>query len=194
MTVRKAIDELVSIGWLYRIQGKGSFVSSLEINKSYGVVGFTENMIQQGYLPSNKVLRFEITQPDNDELIKALKLFPKDDVYIIKRLRLVDEEPLALETVFLLVKAFPGLLKYDFEKESLYEVLKNKYNAQPIFSRQKLNAVTVDGEEARILFAKKSGVALKMRNTTYGVDMKPIEFAESIYHGKYTFNFVLKKK
>lgn len=192
MTVRKAIDELVKEGWLYRVKGRGAFVSHFELQKTYTLHGFTQNMTQLGFKPSSKVLDFKIIKPDH-EIAEILNLLPTDNVYYLKRLRLVDQEPVAVEKAFLAEKRFPGLIDYSFEENSLYDVLKNTYETEAAFAQQKLNAIMVEGEVAKILFHKSKGVALHMRSVDFTKNMSPFIHADSLYHGtKYTFNVLLK--
>lgn len=193
MTVRRAIDALVKEGWLYRIQGRGTFISHLEIQKAYALHGFTENMIEMGYKPNSKVLNFELTKPD-ENIARMLKILPTDSIYILERIRMVDNEPIAIEKIHIPEKLCPGLMSYSFETNSLYEVLKNNYKIEAVYSQQKLNAVTIEGEQAKILFNKNKGVVLRMKNIVFDKNMCPIEYANSIYHGaKYTFNVILNK-
>jgi GntR family transcriptional regulator len=193
MTVRRAIDDLVKSGWLYRVQGRGTFVSHFELLKSYTLHGFTENMIQLGCKPCSEVLSFEIIKPQ-PYIAKKLKVFTDENVYYLYRLRMADHEPIALEKAFLSERRFPNLLNYSFDNRSLYEVLKNDYDSQVKYAQQKLNAEMIEGEEAKMLFQKSKGIGLLMKNTDFDKNMNPVLYAESIYHGqKYTFNVILKE-
>ena len=129
MTVRRAIDELVQSGWLYRVHGRGTFVSHFELQKSYLLHGFTENMIRLGCRPSSRVLAFELKEPEA-YIAEQLKSLPTEKVYFLYRVRLVDHEPIALEKAYLPENRFPGLPKYSFQENSLYGVLRRYYDAE----------------------------------------------------------------
>lgn len=192
MTVRRAIDELVNEGFLYRVQGRGTFVSHAVFRKSLEVLGFSNHMIQLGYQPSSKVLVFETKNPEVF-IAEKLKILPTDKVYYLSRLRMADLEPIAIESVFLPVKKFPGLDAFSFEENSLYEILKTHYKTEMLLKHEKLNAVVVEGEKAKILFSKEFGVGMRMRGLDYDSNMNPIAYADSIYHGtKYTFDVIFK--
>ena len=191
MTVRRAIDALVNEGKLYRVQGKGTYVSHIELQKTYQKHGFTSNMISLGIRPSSKVLSAGVCEPD-EATRASLELEPGEPVFCLKRIRMADLEPIAIERVWISLKRFPKLPDYDYAETSLYEVLRVEYGLEAGYSRQKLNAIMVEGEDAQLLFGAKKGVAMRMRNVDYDKNLRPIAAADSIYHGtKYTFDIVI---
>lgn len=187
MTVRRAIDQLVSEGRLFRIQGKGTFVSQLELDKTYQKHGFSSNMLSLGMHPSSIVLFVGECEAD-DRVRQHLDLEPNEPVFCLKRVRLADEEPIAVERVWISLKRFPLLQQYDFSQVSLYDVLHREYGVDIEYSKQRINAVTIEGEDAQLLFHQKKGVALRIRNVDYGKAIAPIAASDSYYHGK---NFTL---
>ncbi len=192
MTVRKAIDELVNDGYLYRIQGRGTFVSHWVYRKSLEVLGFSYHMKLLGYSPTSKVLSFKIKTPE-PTVAERLKILPTENVFYISRVRMADLEPIAIENVSLPEKRFPGLEAYSFEENSLYDVLKTKYNAEVVLKQEKINAVMIEGNDARILFGKDKGVGMRMNGVDFDANMIPVAYADSIYHGtKYIFDVIFR--
>ncbi len=126
MTVRRAIDALVNEGKLYRVQGKGTFVSHIELQKTYQKHGFTSNMISLGIHPSSKVLSMGVCDPD-DAIKASLEVEPGEPLFCLKRIRMADLEPIAIERVWISLKRFPKLPDYDYSETSLYEVLRVEY-------------------------------------------------------------------
>ena len=192
MTVRRAIDALVSEGKLYRVQGKGTFVSHIELEKTYLMQGFTSNILSLGMHPSSRVLASGTCHP-GDDVRRDLELAEDEPVFCLKRVRMADFEPIAVERVWLSSKRFPLVAEFDYSETSLYEVLRKEYDLEPAYSRQRLNAVLAEGDDAQILFGAKKGVALRMRNVDYDKSMHPIAAADAVYHGaKYTFDAIIK--
>ena len=192
MTVRKAIDELVNDGYLYRIQGRGTFVSHWVYRKSLEVLGFSYHMKQLGYNPTSRIISFEviISQPS---VAERLKILPTEKVFYLSRVRMADLEPIAIENVYLPEKRFPGLETYSFEENSLYEILKTKYNAEVMLKQEKIHAVMVAGDDAKILFGKEKGVGMRMSGVDFDANMTPVAYADSIYHGtKYIFDVIFR--
>lgn len=192
MTVRRAIDALVNEGKLYRIQGKGTFVSHIEREKTYRMQGFTSNMLSLGLRPSSRVLSAGVCTPE-EEIAQDLELEEGERVLCLKRVRLADFEPVAIERIWISLQRFPLLEGLDYAETSLYEALRREYDLEPAYSRQRLNAILAEGEDAKILFGAKKGVALRMRNLDYDRNMRPIAAADALYHGaKYTFDAIIK--
>ena len=61
MTVRSVITNLVHEGLLYRVQGKGTFVSPTKIvTHSPAYIGVRAQLEQQGYLIDTHLVKFEV--------------------------------------------------------------------------------------------------------------------------------------
>lgn len=192
MTARRAIDELVTEGLLYRVQGSGTYVSHIELKKIYRTHGFTHNMQALGVTPSSRILVFEVAEPDGD-CVQALQLGADEKIILLKRLRLADLEPMAVETVRISYQKFQKLYGRDFTSASLYDALRDEYGLEAGYSRQRINAHTLTGADAVLLFGRKSGVALHVRNIDYDKNQIPIAYADSYYHGtKYTLDVIIK--
>ena len=60
-TVRQALSELENMGYIYKRPGKGTFVATLNRDKEnlMDFYSFTEQMRQQGKVPSTQILSFE---------------------------------------------------------------------------------------------------------------------------------------
>ena len=193
MTVRRAIDALVSEGKLFRVQGKGTFVSQFELDKTYQKQGFTSNMLSLGVQPSSEVIQAGECEADA-EVRQSLEMSADEPIFCLKRIRMADESPIAIERVWISLRRFPRLKDYDFSQRSLYEVLHQEFGLDLTngYSRQRINAVPVTGEDAEALFHAKKGVALRIRNVDYDKAHRPFAMADTLYHGgKYTLDIVI---
>lgn len=192
MTVRRALDELAAEGVVYKTKGRGTFVSNIAFDRLYSLKGFSQIMREQGIDYSSEVLIFEILNSSKD-VAQHLKILQETEVYCLKRVRKAMGKAISIECVYLPVQEFPGLMDYDFAQCSLYETLANVYGVKIERAVQSISTEDIEGEEAKILFGKKKGVALKSVSVGYGKNFKPVEYENALYNGyKYTIDVVIK--
>lgn len=151
MTVRKALDELVMEGVIYKEKGRGSFVAKKPKYSEFRCgVGFSDEVLKRGMIPSTKDATLELVEADkvvaNDLGIKV-----KEKVWKVTRVRCADNTPIIYVEEYYLYSLCPDLT-LEITKNSVYNHLKKKgiINA---FTDQKLEAGL-----ASDLVAKKIGV------------------------------------
>ncbi len=194
MTVRQAITNLVNKGYLFREKGKGTFVSNQKFEQNLqGLTSFTEDMKARNLVPGSKLLHFEIYPADHD--IKA-KLSLKDDelIYKIKRLRLANNDPIAVETSFLPVNLVPGLTP-DKLASSIYTYIENDLKLTIGHASQTVEAAIVDAENQQHLKINKGVPILLIQRETYLENGTPLELVRSSYRAdKYKFKIDIERK
>jgi len=189
-TVRQAINELVIQGKLKRTRGRGTFVTQYNIEKPlFSLTGFSQDMKQRGLKPISKVLQFE-TIPSTGYIAEYLRLKQYEPVIMIKRLRLADHQTMSLETSYLPFNRFSPLLTEDLGKNSLYEILANKFDTFPARSTSFIEAIACPQTESEMLEVKPGFPILYIVGTNFDQNNQPFEHAESYYRGdRFTFNF-----
>jgi GntR family transcriptional regulator len=191
MTLRQAVSNLVQEGVLYKIQGKGAYVSKETIEKKMEIQSFSEDMKKRGLIPSNKVLYFEKITPD-DEIKNKLQLSENDKVYFLNRIRFANGEPMAIEYCYLPEKYYPDLTKYNILNCSLYTLMKEEYHVEFNYMKQYIKAVNLGKTEAEILLGRTKGFGLASSKIIYNENENPIEYTKTIYHPeRYTFNVTI---
>ena len=95
-TLRAVIDELVREGLLLRRHGSGTYVAEPKIALPLTMTSFSEDMARRGMRPSSRVVGFE-RQSAGAKLGQRLQISPVDEVFVITRLRLADDETMAIE-------------------------------------------------------------------------------------------------
>jgi GntR family transcriptional regulator len=184
ITVRKAIDGLVDEGLLVRKQGAGNFVCA-RIEKNFAkLTSFSEDMRARGRTPRSVWLRRSEGTVTPEESL-ALRLSPGTPVYRFHRLRYADEAPMALEYATIVASALPSLESVD---NSLYEALQAAGN-RPVRALQRLRALLLNSEQAKLLHAKESDAGLLVERVGFLPDGRAIEFCQSYYRGD-TYDFV----
>lgn len=161
ITVRRALDDLVREGALYRIRGKGCFVREQSSDKLSYIYSFTEAILHQGRRPSKKQLLF-VKQEAGGNYAEAMELDPKSEVYVLKCLYLADDQPYCVSTSVMPEELFPKLEFFDFNKNSLYEVLKTFYDLSMTRVQQTIAAEMGTEEMNSLLENKKNRPLLEI--------------------------------
>jgi hypothetical protein len=191
ITIRKAIDELVTEGYLYKIQGKGTYVKADEgSNNLFSITSSTEDVQRMGMTPSKKT-KINKVESASPKRAKSLEISTDDLVEVIGRISYADNEPLNYTIAFLPEKIFPGLIEHDLEKESLYKLINDKYGIRITKARRTIEAVLAKDEIAKYLELEEGMPVILFRCVTYGIvngKEIPIEYFKCYYRtDKYKF-------
>lgn len=183
MTVRSVITELVRDGKLYRIQGKGTFVSEPKIvANSTSYIGIREQLEQQGYEVKTVLLGVENAKPSASDA-KILGLNSEDKVYIIRRLRYIKNEPLSLHTSLIPAKYCVGLEKQDFCNEQLCVILSQSYGFIRKTVNETLESVEANSEESISLNVRKGFPLLLLCDKIYDSENRLYEYSKVVFRG-----------
>ena len=109
MTVRQAVDSLVSSGMLERRRGSGTYVRAPKVHVQSRISSFSEEMRQRGMIPDTRVLRDEEISAAPDVAV-WLGIEPGEPVHYIYRVRLADGVPMAVERTWIAARVMPDLL------------------------------------------------------------------------------------
>ena len=185
ITVRHAVAQVVAEGLLVRLQGRGTFVASdhVVVQGPPALTSFTQDLNQRGWQSSAKVLQFETVSPPEPIRIK-LRLAAFGLVYVLRRLRLADGLPIAIQSAYLPAAWFLGLAQYDFTAQSLYGVLEGDYHVRLGQATETYRPGVVTEEEAKLLATPVGAPAFRIERVTSDVSGRPIELVESVTHGE----------
>ena len=192
MTARQALTELTIEGILYREQGKGTFVAEPKIQQALtSLTSFSEDMQTRGIHTGGKVLRLALV-PAPLMASKALKIESEQKIILLERLRMAEEEPIALETCYLHFSDSQALLTENFENSSLYSLLNKKYGITPTRALQKVEAALCSQREKELLKIESGAPVLRNRRITFDQSGKVFEYTESAYRAdRYVFQVEL---
>ena len=189
MPVRQAYQKLRSEGLLIIEKGKRPVIGSGRLPWNFQELrGFSEEMRRRGLLPSARVLSKKIVKAKG-EVAQALRLEDGESVYSIKRLRLVNGDPVAVVTSYLPARLFPNIEKQNLEE--LYAIFENVYKRKLNWAEESIGAVSALEDEATILETAPGSALLLIRETTYDSDRVAIEYSRSLLRGdRYTASVI----
>lgn len=184
ITVRRAIDELVNEGYLYKVQGKGTYIKGDTSGQDlFSISSCTEDVLRLGKVPSRRVLQADSMTADSKRA-RLLQITRDDTVFCLGRVTCADGEPLNYTRTYLPEKIFPGLGAHDFAKGSLYELLETEYQVKLTRARRTIEAILARDEISEYLEVREGIPLILFGCVTWGIvngKEIPIETFKSYY-------------
>jgi GntR family transcriptional regulator len=183
MTSRQALQALKSQGFVSRHKGQGSFVCQPRVEKDVThLCGFTAEMRALGIKATSRVLDAETIQAPA-ELASQLGIAVNASIFRLRRLRLADDLPMAIEEIRLPYERFPGVEKLDFSHLSLYQTMRTRYGIRVSRADEIVEARSATQREAALLGIQPRASLLVISRTLWSSDGLPVETAHSVYRG-----------
>lgn len=167
VTVRQALARLVHRGLLTRGRGRGTFVRDARLTAgARSVSSFSTELVGLGLHPGARVLDVAHV-PADPEVAAALDREPGTDLLRVRRLRLADGQPIAIQTSLLLADRFPGLAAHITDDVSLYEVLRTRYGTVPAEATEVFRVTGMPRELAQLLDVGRGAHAFHATRVTF---------------------------
>ena len=182
LTLRAALDDLVRDGYLERRHGSGTFVSEPKIAQQLTLTSFSEDMRRRGMVAGSRTIELRETHA-GAAVGRALKVSPDARVVLIRRLRLADGEPMALETLHVPAARVPGLTREALENASFYELLEKEYGVVIASGMQSIEPTVTNEEESELLGVPLHSPAFLFERTSRTAEGETVEFVRSLYRG-----------
>jgi GntR family transcriptional regulator len=191
-TVNLALTNLARRGLVYRKRGTGTFVAEPFVEQGLGgLYSFIHTLESQGRLPSSKLLGFQALIDDRASPLLAGS--PDGLVYEIKRLRLVDGEPFAIETTYVPSGCGDKLPVERLEKDPLYDLLEEFCGLRVAHAEETLRPITIERAEAQLLGVSADEPAFLVERIGYAAE-RPVELRISLIRGdRYRFKVRLER-
>jgi GntR family transcriptional regulator len=182
LTVRAALDELVREGYLVRRRGAGTFVAEPKVQKGIDITSFSDDMRAMGLSPGSRTLELR-TIPAGARLGRILHVSPSEPVLTVKRLRLADGDPMAIELLHVRSSLVPGLTAEDLEQNSFYDLLLARWEISIVGGTQTVEPTVTNEEESAALGVPLHSPALLFERVTRSTDGDVVEYTSSTYRG-----------
>jgi GntR family transcriptional regulator len=179
MTARGAVTRLVDAGLVYRESGRGTFVAPPASNRrADSLVRFTEQMRRAGRVATSQLIGTSVraaTAAERTDLRPG-----KNGVVEIRRVRLADETPIAVETA-IFAATLTALLDDDLTG-SLHAALV-RLGRVPSSGHATVTAECATAEDAELLDIPTGSAVLVERRLIKDQHGHPLERTESRYVG-----------
>ena len=198
LTVRQALSELAEEGLIERQRGKGTvIIQPKNIENLTELKGFTDEAHMTGHSASSVVIGNKLVDTPVT-LLEKLNLPVGSKVVLLKRLRLLDKIPYAIEWAYInpaVDTRVLNILEMDMSKFSLYEFFRKTLELELQYADETLEVTLATSESAKFLDISPGDCVVLRKRFTYVYDEKCVEYVQSLYRGdKYKFNIRLRAR
>lgn len=153
---------------------------------------FYEEAQDQGLKPSSIIIKKEII-PVGDALAGKLEIQTGARVHYVERLRMLNNDPIALHVVILPFELFPNLSR-DHLEGSLYHYY-HKQGMEAVWASQRIEARSATRKQCELLKLPRNAPVLYSARITYTKNDIPIEWVESVAGGSpYAIEITLNRE
>ena len=190
MTARQAVQLVAAEGLLERRRGAGTFVRPHPVPRELGSpLSFSASMRSRGMVPSSRTLSWELVDPSGDEQL-ALGIGADAKVYVLERLRLADDTPMAIERA-VMPEALGRAVGEFGDFSSLHESF-HMVGHSPAKAHAEVTARRASKRQRELLHLPTSGIVIVEKRTIFDQDDSPLERTVTWYaSNRYSFRAVL---
>lgn len=179
-TIRQALNMLAEENFIIRKRGRGTFIASKKIHRNLNhLYSFTDDMKSMNLKPYSRVLE-QTVEKASESISGSLNINTNTKVFKLTRLRYANDEPLLLESTYIPLYLCPDILNVDFKVNSLYNLLRSKYNLILDRAIETYESIKMDADVARLFKCKKSSPGFSIHRVAYMENGIPFELTDSI--------------
>jgi len=187
-TVRRALSILEEENFIIRKHGKGTFVTyqpNAQVERTSLPMGLIDLTKEIGKRPSANVIYSNLQTVDKAG--HPLKIAVMSEYYVIHRLRILNQEPLIIETIHIPETIAPKLFSHNLEA-SLREILQETYQVNIMRLDISIESIVSDAYMSKLLEVPIGSPLMFEKRVAYTNDERVCEYSEHIYRGdRFTF-------
>lgn len=180
-TVRLALAELVSMGYLKKIQGKGTFVRRRKADNGISMLIKLDDA--NLYDASNIVRVIENkTYKPSKEIGDCLQLSEDDHCFFLSRLIIADSRPLLIQNLYVPYGLLPGpVTAEEMAPMSAYCFLETRCGAKIRKMTETTCLTQINSKDADLLELASDSHALKLKQVCFANGDTPISLSVSLF-------------
>ncbi|MCY6412127.1 GntR family transcriptional regulator [Acinetobacter sp. VNH17] len=191
ITIRQALNQLQLEHLVYKIQGKGTFVSAPKTFQNISQLqGFAEAMRNMGHEVFNVVKEFRFI-PATPQIASKLKLSVNSMVVEIKRIRLVDRKPVSFELTYLPEAIGVALQQINLSTRDVFLAIEEDLSIPLGHADLSIDAALADETLSELLQVEINAPLLRVERLTHNHEGHPIDF-EYLYFSGESFQYRLR--
>ncbi|MFK3798990.1 MULTISPECIES: GntR family transcriptional regulator [unclassified Pseudomonas] len=183
ITVRQALGDLQKEGLIFKIHGKGTFVSKPKTFQNVSTLkGLAESMTGRGYEVINRLRSFRFV-PADKRVAERLNVAEGESVAQIRRVRLINREPVSLEVTWLPRHLGERLESADLVTRDIFLILENDCGLTLGHADLAIDAVLADSDLTQALDVEAGSPIMRIERLTHTADGQPVDFEHLYYRG-----------
>lgn len=189
ITIRQALENLEYKGYIYKVQGSGSFIRNKNMMQgSPSIKSTSQNLNDHSKPSSTKVLAFSIVKA-NKKNAEVLGVKKGDNIYYIERVIYLEDQPIIFEKSYMSVKMHPEI-SVKYLEDSKYKYAKN-HNFNIEYSYQKVSPTFPTDDIADILKILPTQPILRVEMTTHLSDGTVFDYQKRYCNSElYQYNVI----
>ncbi len=180
-TIRRAIGDLVTEGYLERFRGRGTYVCAPKLESGFAGSFGRFTVIGPSFAPGGRLLHCR-RERARESVAGVLQVAAGTWIWHIERIRIADGKPAALQTSFLPVDMFPGLDRQPLEARFLLDIM-TSLGVAPVRAVELVDPTKADAYTAAHLRVRPGTPLFRIERTTYAAEDRVVEFRLSLLRG-----------
>lgn len=183
ITVRQALNDLQKEGLIFKIHGKGTFVSKAKAFQELGrLQGFGEAMSRMGHEIYNRLLGLK-TVAASAAVAERLQIEPRTPVTEIRRARYLNREPISVDVTYVSEALGQRLAREDLATRDIFLIMENDYGIALGCADLQIESMMADSANARLLRVSEGSPILRIERLTFTAEHQPLDFEYLYYRG-----------